>query len=170
MTYDYLQFRFTRVGEEEIEIVSEDTEVCALHIVTSIRDGSISFAEKRFGFSARAADKYVRALGVLRKSGRIEIYDLRHSRTIFSPTLAGDFPSSMATLERYAEFFRKAVKICDRFRVEIRLTRAVTQADAEVFELLDGMVSGAIPRGSVNFSIFKNSRISPGIGTVARWI
>lgn len=156
VVYDYMPFRFERVGTDEIEIVSQGEGPFSLTLVSFQKSSEIKFAERQFGFSVRAADKYNRAIAAIAAGGRFEAYDLESGERIFSGRPKID-PLPPSPLREYAEFFAKTARLCEFFNVDLHVNRAVTEGDTRGLELLGAIMSGStLSIGPICTTIGKN--------------
>ncbi len=152
IVYDYIEFKVVRAGTDEAEVAS----VSKLPFSMSLSLGLKAQAESTFGvtdhlkgWDVRAAAKFLTALSLFRKEGRLELFDLEHDRELGTMEIGDtELPARHESLQR---IFSAAATVGERFGIALKVPERITQKDLDSLGLLQSVVDGS-PQQAQSFS------------------
>ena len=160
VTYEYVEFRISRVGTDELELESKGELPFEMQVTISadlMQSGRVKFTSQFDGCSYRDIIKFMRAIDSVRDQGSLEIYNLKLGRTLIKASVGeieGDLFSEPLRL-----LVSDAVFVCDHYGIELRYTSELA-ADLAAFERLVNLAKGILqPVRSLRLKLKKTSNV-----------
>lgn len=140
VVYECIRFESTRHGKEEAEFESSGTLPFRMSLVINFSGtGSVHFERHCAGADVRAAQKYLRGVKAMFRSGDLEMYDLEHGTTFLKPRMSGTLPGWFSA---YDSLVSDAVAVADFYGVNLKMPEKPTCDDLRSLKLLKGLIEG----------------------------
>jgi hypothetical protein len=142
VTYPWMDFSVARGGTEEIELVGKNDVPFELHAVIRQAEGTgtVTIREHYVGADVHAIERIMRAVEAAKRTGHLELYDLRHDK----PLLKARVISRAGCSSGFRHLIQDAVMVADHYKLQLRLPRAVTDDDVLNLVTLRRLIEGAV--------------------------
>lgn len=165
IVYDYVEFRVERAGTDEAELVSVSKLPFSISLTLGLNapaESGFSVRDHLRGCDVSAAAKFLNALSLFRKEGRLELFDLEQDEKLGTLEIsATKLPTRHESLQR---IFSAAATVGRRFGVALNVPERITQEDLNSLGLLQSVIDGS-PQYAQSFSatLVKEASRSPVI-------
>lgn len=142
--YDLVEFETVRIGTEEAEIHSVSDLPFVLSISFPLKAGgrsTLTIKENYVGADVRSVAKAMKALGLVKSLGEIELYDLSQEKSLGKlETIETNAP---ARTEMEA-LIKDLAEISDVYQVSLLMPKFVNEADLQAISFLSLVTRGSV--------------------------
>jgi hypothetical protein len=170
VVYDWMEFNISRMGSEEVELVSKGDLPFKMRMVFRkefTEAGEISIGLAAEGADVRGVQKVINAIDQLIASRRIELFDLKTSKPFFRATV-GEV-GALAFDQEFREIVADCVIVADHYGVSLALSKRATVQELRTLSMLAAMARNVAQEvANVEMTLTKSMETTPEVRQLLR--